>query len=55
MTNPEDTIPVADEEYTDREADLVEDAERPIPLEAEPADALEQQLEVPDHGEDDYR
>lgn len=55
MTDPEDTVSVAAEEFAEHEADLTEDADRPMPLEAEPADAAEQQLELPEDGEDDYR
>jgi hypothetical protein len=56
MTDPEDSVSVSAEEFAEHEVDLVEGTEgAEVPLEAEPADAFDQQLELPDDGEDDYR
>lgn len=54
MTDPEDLMDVMPGELAETEPDQSEEFDRPLPLEAEPADAVEQQLEVPDAGEDDY-
>ena len=54
MTDPEDTVAVRHADFAEDEADLLDEFARPLPLEAEPADALEQKLDVPDD-EDAYR
>jgi hypothetical protein len=55
VTDPEDTVSVTAEDLAEHEVDLAENTTGELPLEAEPADAFEQQIEVPDEGEDDYR
>jgi len=51
MTDPEETVELLPEDLAETAVDEVDDLERPVPLEADPADALEQKLEV--EGEDD--
>jgi hypothetical protein len=55
VTDPEDTVSVSAEEFAEHEADVADDLTGELPLEAEQADAVEQLLEVPDEGEDEYR
>ena len=55
MTDPEDTVSERPADFAEDEADLLDEFEREIPVEADDADAVEQKIEVPDEGEDDYR
>ena len=55
MSDPEDTVAVRRADFAEDEADLLDQFERPLPLEAEPADAVDQKLDVPDDDEDAYR
>jgi hypothetical protein len=52
-TDPEDTVELMPVDLEETEVDVADEFERPVPLEAEPADVLEQRqaLDV----EDDYR
>lgn len=52
--DPEDTVRVHPADLAEAEADLVDDFERPVPIEAEEADVVEQKRDVPDDGSDDY-
>jgi hypothetical protein len=54
MTDPEDTVTDRPDDFAEAEADLLDDFEREVPVEADGADALDQKLDVPDHGEDEY-
>jgi hypothetical protein len=54
MTDPEVAVGPTRDELEETQSDLVEPFERPVPIEAEPADVLEQKLDV-DLDEDDYR
>lgn len=55
MTDPEDTVSVAQDDLHEREVDerdpLVDDQ----PIEANEADVMEQLQDIPDLDEDDYR
>jgi hypothetical protein len=53
MTDPEDTVDVMPDELAEHAADLTDEFERPLPEEAEPADAVEQRRDVPDDGRDE--
>jgi hypothetical protein len=55
VTDPEDTVDMSRSEFTEDAADLLDEFDRPLPAEAEEADVIEQKLDVPDEGEDDYR
>jgi hypothetical protein len=54
MTDPEDTVDLLPEDLAETEVDVADEFERPVPLEAEPADVIEQKL-VLDGDDDDYR
>lgn len=47
VTDPEDTTQLQRADLIEVEVDETPDDERPIPFEAEPADVLEQRVEVP--------
>lgn len=51
MTDPEDVTPVDEQDLREHEADVVDEFDRPVPVEADEADVLEQKLDVPE--EDD--
>lgn len=53
MTDPEVTVDVMPAELEETVVDLADEFERPVPLEAEPADVAEQKLVV-DEDEDAY-
>ena len=53
MTDPEDTVTHRPADLEEAEADLLDDLSRPLPLEAEEADAVDQKLDVPDDDEYD--
>ena len=60
MTDPEDTDPevVVDvplDELIEHEVDVTDDFERPLPVEADELDAVDQKRAVPDPDEDEYR
>lgn len=58
MTEPEDpevAVSVTRDELAEAEADVVDDLQRPGPLEADDADVLDQKRDVPDDEADDYR
>jgi hypothetical protein len=52
MTDPEDTVDLMPADLEETEVDAADEFERPIPLEAEPADVIEQKLAVDE--DDDY-
>lgn len=52
MTDPEDTVAVRPADLAEAEADLVDDFDRPLPIEAEEADVVEQKRDVPDDGDE---
>ena len=54
MTDPEDNVTVRPADFAEDEANLLDEFERSLPMEAEPADAVEQKLDVGED-EDDYR
>jgi hypothetical protein len=54
VTDPEDSVSVAQDELVEHEADLTDEFDRPLPLEADEADAVDQKLDVPEPPEDDY-
>jgi hypothetical protein len=54
MTDPEDTVTERPADFAEAEADLLDEFEREAPVEADDADAMDQKLDVPDNGEDDY-
>jgi len=54
MSEPEDPDPVDHEDLVEREADVTDEFERPMPDDANEADAMEQKLDVPESDEDDY-
>jgi hypothetical protein len=54
MSDPEEPAPVDDEDLIEREADVTDEFDRPIPVEADEADAIEQKLDVPEADEDAY-
>jgi hypothetical protein len=56
VTDPEDSVSVAQDELVEHEADLTDEFDRPLPLEADEADAVDQKLDVPElvEDEDDY-
>lgn len=54
MTDPEDSVHAADDELREREADLSNQLDRDLPIEADEADAVDQKQDVPEADEDDY-
>lgn len=54
MTDPEDSVTLRPADLAEAEADLTDDFERPLPIEAEEADVLEQKQDLPDDGTDEY-
>lgn len=54
MTDPEEPISVDREDLVEREADVVDEFDRPLPDDANEADVIEQKLDVPESDEDDY-
>jgi hypothetical protein len=54
VTDPEDSVNVSREELVEREADVTDEFDRPLPVEADEADAVDQKRGVPDSDEDDY-
>jgi hypothetical protein len=54
VTDPEDSVDVPREEYVEAEADLTDEFDRPMPVEADEADVADQKRAVPDADEDDY-
>ena len=54
MTDPEVAAGPTRDELEESEVNVVDEFERPVPVEADPADVVEQKLEVPTD-EDDYR
>jgi hypothetical protein len=55
MTDPQDTVSVAQDELRDREVDVRGPVHDDLPIEANEADVLEQLQDLPDLDEDDYR
>lgn len=53
ITDPEYPVTPDREDLVEREVDVVDDFERPLPEEANEADVVEQKLEVPED-DDDY-
>jgi hypothetical protein len=51
MTDPEDTTATLPADLEEAEVDEADEVSRPIPVEADPADVVEQRLEVPDDDE----
>ena len=47
-TDPEDAVPADTEDLREREADVVDEFDRPLPDEADEADVVEQKLDVPE-------
>ena len=54
MTDPEVAAGPTRDELEETEIGVVDDFERPVPIEAEPADVVEQKIDV-GIDEDDYR
>ena len=54
MTDPEDTTRLLHNDLAETEVDEADEFERPLPLEAEEADVVEQKLQVPDDERDEY-
>lgn len=54
MTEPEEPATVDHDDLVEREADVTDEFERPIPDEADEADVVDQKRDVPDADEDDY-
>ena len=54
MTDPEEPVTVDREDLVEREADVVDEFDRPLPDEANEADVVEQKQDVPGEDEDDY-
>jgi hypothetical protein len=54
VTDPEDSVDVSRDELVEREADVTDEFDRPLPVEADEADVIEQKRDVPDSDEDDY-
>ena len=57
MTDPEDSVGLHPADLAETEVDEADEFERPIPLEAEPADVIEQKLAIEeddgyDHGDE---
>jgi hypothetical protein len=46
MTDPEDTVGYLPADLEETEIDVADEFERPVPLEADPADVIEQKLVV---------
>jgi hypothetical protein len=53
MSDPENPATTDHEDLVEREADVVDESERPLPDDANEADVLEQKQDVPDD-EDGY-
>lgn len=53
MTDPEQPVTTDHEDLVEREADVVDELERPLPDEANEADVLEQKQDVPED-DDEY-
>ena len=53
MTDPEHPVSTDHEDLVEREADVADEFERPLPDDANEADVLEQKQDVPED-EDDY-
>jgi hypothetical protein len=53
MTDPEYPVTTDHEDLTEREADVVDEFDRPLPIDANEADVIEQKQDVPED-EDDY-
>jgi hypothetical protein len=53
MTDPENSVAPDREDLVEREVDVVDEFERPLPEEADEADVIEQKLDVPTD-DDDY-
>jgi hypothetical protein len=53
MTDPEHPVTTDREDLVEREADVVDEFERPLPDEASEADVIEQKRDVPEE-DDDY-
>ncbi|HJQ44274.1 MAG TPA: hypothetical protein VJ831_14395 [Jatrophihabitantaceae bacterium] len=54
VTDPEDSVQLHPADLAETEVDEADEFERPIPLEAEPADVVEQKLAVGDEDEYDH-
>ena len=52
-TDPEDSVRVHPADLEETEIDLADEFERPVPVEADPADVVEQRNTV-DTGDEDY-
>jgi hypothetical protein len=54
VTDPEEPISVDREDLVEREADVADEFDRPLPDDADEADVIEQKLDVPGADEEDY-
>jgi hypothetical protein len=54
VTDPEDSIDLPPADLAEVEVDAADEFDRALPLEADPADVIEQKLSVEEDG-DDYR
>jgi hypothetical protein len=54
MTDPEDTTGLLPADLAETEVDEADEFERPLPLEAEEADVVEQKLALPDDDREEY-
>jgi hypothetical protein len=54
VTDPEDSVSMAQDELVEHEANLTDEFDRPLPIEADEADAVDQKRDVPEPPEDDY-
>ncbi|MDT4973038.1 MAG: hypothetical protein QOG22_3181 [Pseudonocardiales bacterium] len=52
MTDPEDSVELMPADLAEVEVDVADEFERPLPLEADPADVVEQKQAVDDDSED---
>jgi hypothetical protein len=52
VTDPEDSVELMPADLAEVEVDVADEFERPLPLEADPADVVEQKQTVDDDSED---
>ena len=52
MTDPEDVVTADPQDLREREADVVDEFDRPLPVDADEADVYEQKRALPDDDED---
>jgi hypothetical protein len=52
VTDPEDSVDLMPADLAEVEVDVADEFERPLPIEADPADVVEQKQAVDDDGDD---